>query len=120
MSPESTAQLKHKQVFDRHASLSGNQIINYRLSPDEAWLVLVGISSNPAAGQPGQNGFKIKGAMQLYSVERGVSQSIEGHSAAFASVKQDGAANPSKLFCFAVRTATGAKVGRANLKDTPS
>lgn len=48
--------------------------------------------------------------MQLYSVERGVSQPIEGHAAAFASVKQDGAAQPSKLFTFAVRTAVGAKV----------
>jgi clathrin heavy chain len=98
------------QVFDRHASLAGNQIINYRVSPDGQWLVLIGISSNPAAGQPGQTAFKIKGAMQLYSVERGVSQPIEGHAAAFASVKQDGASSPSKLFSFAVRTATGAKV----------
>ncbi len=69
------------QVFDRHASLAANQIINYRVSPDAKWLVLIGISSNPLAGQPGQNAFKIKGAMQLYSVERGVSQPIEGHAA---------------------------------------
>jgi hypothetical protein len=34
------------KVFDRHASLAGNQIINYRVTPDEKWLVLVGISSN--------------------------------------------------------------------------
>jgi len=97
-------------VFDRHATLAGNQIINYRVSPDQTWLVLVGISSNPAAGQPGQTAFKIKGSMQLYSVERGVSQPIEGHAATFANVKQDGAAQPSKLFSFAVRTAVGAKV----------
>lgn len=97
-------------MFDRHASLAGNQIINYRVSPDGQWLVVVGISSNPNAGQPGQTGFKIKGSMQLYSVERGMSQAIEGHAAAFSTFKQDGAAQPSKLFCFAVRTAVGAKV----------
>lgn len=81
------------------------------MSPDGQWCVLIGISSNPAAGQPGQNGFKIKGAMQLYSMERGVSQPIEGHAASFAQVKLDGASSPSKLFAFAVRTANGAKVG---------
>ncbi|OCF71038.1 clathrin heavy chain [Kwoniella mangroviensis CBS 8886] len=98
------------KIFDRHATLAGNQIINYRMSHDEKWLVVVGISSNPNAGQPGQNGFKIKGAMQLYSVERGVSQPIEGHAAAFATVRQEGASQDSKLFCFAVRHANGAKL----------
>jgi len=39
-----------------------------------------------------------------------VSQPIEGHAAAFSSFKQDGAPAASKLFSFAVRTATGAKV----------
>lgn len=97
-------------MFDRHANLTANQIINYRISHDEKWLVLVGISSNPNAGQPGENGFKIKGAMQLYSIERGVSQPIEGHAATFASIKLDGAPNPTKLFAFAARTAAGAKL----------
>jgi hypothetical protein len=41
-----------------------------------------------------------------------VSQPIEGHAAAFSQFKMDGAPNPSKLFSFAVRTATGAKVRR--------
>jgi clathrin heavy chain len=48
--------------------------------------------------------------MQLYSTERSISQPIEGHAAAFATIKLDGAPNPTKLFAFAVRTATGAKV----------
>jgi hypothetical protein len=102
-----TVQYSHadKQVFDRHQNLSGNQIINYKVSPDGQWLVLVGISSNPDP-----SGFKIKGALQLYSVERGVSQPIEGHAAAFATLKMDGAPQPTKLFTFAVRTATGATV----------
>ena len=44
------------KVFDRHASLVGHQIINYRSSADGKWLVLVGISSNATPGA-----FKIKG-----------------------------------------------------------
>ncbi|TFK74892.1 clathrin heavy chain [Pluteus cervinus] len=95
-----------QKVFDRHPTLSGAQIINYRVTPDEKWLVVVGISgnsSNPSA-------FKIKGSMQLYSRDRGVSQAIEGHAAAFAEIKLDGHQKPTKLFTFAVRTATGAKL----------
>ena len=48
--------------------------------------------------------------MQLYSVDRSVSQPIEGHAAAFAELKLDGHQFPTKLFTFAVRTAAGAKV----------
>jgi clathrin heavy chain len=95
-----------QKIFDRHATLSGAQIINYRVTADEKWLVLIGISgntTNPAA-------FKVKGAMQLYSRDRGVSQPIEGHAAAFAEINQDGHQKPTKLFSFSVRTATGAKV----------
>ena len=94
------------KVFDRHPTLVGAQIINYRASADEKWLVLVGIvgnTTNPSA-------FKVKGAMQLYSKERSVSQPIEGHAASFAELKLDGHQHTTKLFTFAVRTATGAKV----------
>ncbi|MCO5556042.1 hypothetical protein L7F22_009586 [Adiantum nelumboides] len=93
------------KIFDRHASLAGTQIINYRASADEKWLCLIGISSNTAP-----NAFKVKGNMQLYSRDRGVSQPIEGHAAAFAELKSDTAPSPYKLFTFAVRTATGAKL----------
>lgn len=33
------------KVFDRHPSMNGAQIINYRINSDEKWMVLVGISS---------------------------------------------------------------------------
>ncbi|KAF9584414.1 hypothetical protein BGW38_006556 [Lunasporangiospora selenospora] len=89
------------KVFDRHANLTGNQIINYRVNSDEKWMLLVGISSKDG---------RVAGAMQLYSKDRGVSQPIEGHAAAFAEFKLDGASSPTKLFSFAVRTATGAKL----------
>lgn len=93
------------KVFDRHATLEGAQIINYRASGDGQWLVLVGIlpDNNPGA-------FRIKGAMQLYSVARGVSQPIEGHAAAFSTIRLENAPEDTSLFSFAVRTATGAKV----------
>ncbi|KAI0265706.1 hypothetical protein BC834DRAFT_843555 [Gloeopeniophorella convolvens] len=95
-----------QKVFDRHAILAGSQIINYRISADEKWMVLIGISGN--AVNP--SAFKVKGAMQLYSRERGVSQPIEGHAAAFAEVKLDGHQHATKLFTFSVRTGNGAKL----------
>lgn len=92
------------KIFDRHASLSGCQIINLRASSDEKWYVLVGIS---------QRDNRVVGSMQLYSKERGVSQPIEGHAAAFAELHLPEAVKPIKLFTFAVRSFNGvAKVKR--------
>ncbi|THH32376.1 hypothetical protein EUX98_g1821 [Antrodiella citrinella] len=95
-----------QKIFDRHPTLVGAQIINYRASADEKWLVLVGIAGNTT----NPSAFKVKGAMQLYSRERGVSQPIEGHAAAFAEVKLEGHQNVTKLFSFAIRTGNGAKL----------
>lgn len=53
---------------------------------------------------------RVVGAMQLYSVERKVSQPIEGHAASFAQFKIEGNAEESTLFCFAVRGQAGGKV----------
>ncbi|CAL1714910.1 unnamed protein product [Somion occarium] len=74
-----------QKIFDRHPTLVGAQIINYRASADEKWLVLIGISGNTT----NPSAFKVKGSMQLFSRDRG---------------------NKTKLFTFAVRTATGAKL----------
>lgn len=95
-----------QKVFDRHPTLAGCQIINYRVSPDEKWMVVVGISGNST----NPSAFKVKGSMQLYSKERGVSQPIEGHAAAFAEMKLEGRQHVTKLFAFSVRTGNGAKV----------
>lgn len=89
----------HK-VFDRHASLSGCQVINYRTDSTGRWMLLVGISA--------QSG-RVVGSMQLYNVDRGVSQAIEGHTGTFAEVMLDDAPHSTKLFVFAARTATTAK-----------
>lgn len=48
--------------------------------------------------------------MQLYSVDRKVSQPIEGHAAGFAQFKMEGNTEESTLFCFAVRGQAGGKV----------
>lgn len=113
------AQATPVKVFDRGPSLQvsvvepiaqmgstsdspqGNQIINYRTSADGKWMVVVGISQ--------QQG-RVVGAMQLYSKDRGISQAIEGHAAAFGTLRLDGAPEDTKLFTFAVRTAVGAKL----------
>ncbi|KAK0446711.1 hypothetical protein EV421DRAFT_1790875 [Armillaria borealis] len=95
-----------QKIFDRNPTLAGTQIINYRATSDNKWLVLVGISGNTT----NPSAFRVKGSMQLYSCERGVSQAIEGHAAAFAELKLDGHQKPTKLFAFSVRTAAGAKL----------
>ncbi|KAI8807650.1 hypothetical protein BJ742DRAFT_811431 [Cladochytrium replicatum] len=89
------------KMFERHEKLNGSQIINYRVNGDEKWLLLIGISA--------QSG-RVVGNMQLYSRERGVSQPLEGHAAAFAELKLDGATTPSKLFTFSVRSETSSKL----------
>ncbi|XP_014667188.1 PREDICTED: clathrin heavy chain 1-like isoform X2 [Priapulus caudatus] len=103
------------KMFDRHSSLAGCQIINYRTDSKQQWLLVIGISAQ-------QN--RVQGAMQLYSVERKVSQPIEGHAAAFAQFKMEGNAQESTLFTFAVRGAAGGKlhiieVGSAPTGNTP-
>ncbi|KAI9739542.1 MAG: hypothetical protein M1834_006258 [Cirrosporium novae-zelandiae] len=97
---DSTA-IAPQKMFDRSANLSGCQIINYRVSDDGKWMVIVGISQ--------QQG-RVVGSMQLYSKDRGISQSIEGHAAAFATYRLDGATADSKLFTFAVRSATASRL----------
>lgn len=62
------------------------------------------------------------GAMQLYSVDRKVSQPIEGHAASFAQFKMEGNAEESTLFCFAVRGQARGKVsfGLGNFNESLS
>ena len=62
--------------------------------------------------------------MQLYSMERKVSQHIEGHAAAFCQFRIPGNNEDSTLFSFGVRSATGGKlhiieVGTAPQGNTP-
>lgn len=95
-----------QKVFTRHPTLAGTQIINYHVTSDEKWRVLVGLATNSTD----RSAFKVKGAMQLYDGGREVSQAIDGHAALFAELKLDGRLSITKLLAYAVRTATGAKV----------
>ena len=89
------------RVFERHASMQGAQIINYRTDAAGKWFLFIGITAQ--AG-------RVVGAMQLYNVDRAVSQAIEGHAGVFAEYHMEGAPHPTKLFCFAVRQANAAKL----------
>ena len=81
------------KVFDRHPTLGPNtQIINYKVSPDGKWCVLGGISAG-AAGS-------VNGNMQLYSIEKKVSQPLQGHAAAFAKIQLAGRADPAQVLVF--------------------
>ncbi|XP_046360192.1 clathrin heavy chain 1 isoform X3 [Haliotis cracherodii] len=95
-----------QKMFDRHSNLAGCQIINYRTDPKQQWLLVVGISAQVSPNE--QN--RVVGAMQLYSVERKVSQPIEGHAAAFVQFKMEGNPQPSTLFIFSVRGPQGGKL----------
>ena len=66
-------------MFDRHANLASSQIINYQVSADGNWCLIGGIA-------PGEAG-KVNGNMQLYSVEKKVSQVLQGHAGAFTTIK---------------------------------
>lgn len=98
------------KMFDRHSTLNGCQIINYRTDHKQQWLLLIGISAQ-------QN--RVVGAMQLYSVEKSCSQPIEGHAASFARFQMEGNREMSTLFCFAARTAAGGKLHIVEVVQTP-
>ncbi|EDQ92603.1 uncharacterized protein MONBRDRAFT_19294 [Monosiga brevicollis MX1] len=89
------------KMFDRHESLNGTQIINYRTDAAKQWLILIGISARDN---------RVVGSMQLYSVERKVSQPIEAHAACFTQFKMPGNPHPSNVLCMANRGAAGAKI----------
>jgi len=90
-----------EKIFERHSTLADCQIINYRADSSLKWLCVVGIAQREG---------RIAGALQLYSVDRKVSQPIEGHAAAFADFVVDGGTKPSTLFTFSKRTATESKL----------
>lgn len=93
-------------MFDRHASLSGCQIINYRCDQDQTWLLLIGISAQDK---------RVVGSMQLYSVEKKISQPIEGHAAAFLNFIPEKCTKSTIIFAFAARTTQGSKLHIINV-----
>eukprot|EP00978_Attheya_sp_CCMP212_P015550 scaffold40082_cov55-Attheya_sp.AAC.1 len=81
------------KMFDRHTSVGPNtQIINYKVSPDEKWCLLGGISAGAGGG--------VAGNMMLYSVEKKVSQPLQGHAASFATIKLQDREDPAQCLVF--------------------
>ena len=82
------------KVFDRNAGLTdGTQIINYQVSGDGKWCLLCGISAGASPGI-------INGTMQLYSVEKTVSQMLQGHAGAFTVLTIPGRDESAQVLCF--------------------
>merc|ERR1719162_562838 len=82
------------KLFDRHANLgAGTQIINYQVSGDGKWSLLIGISQG--ANQ------QIVGTMQLYSHEKKVSQVLQGHSGSFCTIQPKGRTDKAQVLVFA-------------------
>lgn len=63
---------------------------------------------------------RVVGAMQLYSRDRGISQAIEAHAAAFGTIRLEGAPADTRVFTFAVRTAAGAKLHVVEIDHQPN
>jgi len=107
------------KMFDRHPTIGANtQIINYQVSPDGNWCVLGGISAGAGGG--------VNGNMQLYSVEKKVSQPLQGHAGAFAKIKLSGREDPAQVLVFHEKKAEDPthklfvmEVGRDPSKGTP-
>ena len=82
------------KVFDRNPALTeGTQILNYQVSGDGKWCLLCGIKAGSAPGV-------IDGTMQLYSIEKSVSQMLQGHCGVFSVIKVPGRDEPAQVLCF--------------------
>jgi len=90
------------KIFDRHASLAACQIINYKADDKISWCCLTGISKTTDG--------RIGGSMQLFSIERQMTQTIEGHACAFVDLTLAGNNTPSTLFAFANRGAAESSI----------
>jgi len=107
------------KMFDRHPTIGANtQIINYQVSPDTHWCLLGGISAGAGGG--------VNGNMQLYSVEKKVSQPLQGHAGAFCKIKLSGREDPAQVLVFHEKKADNPthqlfvmEVGRDPSKGTP-
>ena len=82
-----------RKVMDRHPNLAQCQIINYRVSPDQKWCMLIGL------GKGAEN--SIAGTIQLYSVDNKKSQVIAGFCGGFLNV--DNQTAKGQLFTFIMK-----------------
>ena len=115
-----------KKIFDRLPDLASSQIINYRVSSNGKWCLLIGIKK-------GANN-SIAGDIQLYSVEHKKSQHLFGHAAGFCTIepakgkpavevfvfieKKDGTP-AGRFFCMEVGNPQGFKITPVPFKFAP-
>jgi clathrin heavy chain len=92
-------------MFDRNEHLVGTQVINYAASADGNWLMVVGIKAGPVPGGPAV------GCMQLYSVEKRVSQPLDAHAGCFTTSRLPGRTDMAILFCFVQKKPVSARLG---------
>jgi clathrin heavy chain len=89
--------------FDRAAYDGPVQIINYRASADQKWLLLGGIAASSTGS--------VVGVLQVFSVDLKASQpTMDAHAACFASIQIDGRESKSNLFCFTTKNASGSRL----------
>jgi clathrin heavy chain len=82
------------KIFDRNPAVGeGSQIINYCVSGDNKWCLLSGISAGATPGT-------INGNLQLYSIEKQVSQMLVGHIGAFTVLNIPGRDEPAQVLVF--------------------
>lgn len=86
--------LEPLQIFDRHHSLASCQIIGYAADKSQKWLSVVGIGAAEGTND-------ITGHLQLYSVDKNLSQILDGHAATFATMPMP--TYEANVFLFASR-----------------
>ena len=83
------------KLFDR--AVPQAQVLHYSVSQDSQWCVL-GVIQQGASGN-------IEGKMQLYNLERKLSQALEGFAAAFGQIQLPGR-EPAQIIAFHEKKAT--------------
>lgn len=66
-------------IFKRHENLASATIINYQTDKEFKWLLLVGLTKTEQG--------EMKGVLQLFSVDKNITQYIEGHCGVFIPFK---------------------------------
>jgi clathrin heavy chain len=103
---------KEVKILDRSGGLVENpttQIIGYCLEPAEKWSALFGIST------PDQ-GKTINGHIQLYLIEGGKQQLLEGHACTFGKAYIHNDSFQSTLFCF-VEKKQGEAISKVHINE---
>ncbi len=88
-----------KKIFERNSALASSKIVSYKVSSDNKWCALVGISRGASGG--------VDGVAQLFSVSMGKTQIVGAHAVSFVQCAINKGDDPSTLFCFTEKKANG-------------